>query len=144
MIIAGARTVPGSPLAGADGDAVIDAGIVTFGARSAAIGTIAAAIAGNGLEARGKVVGMPDNPAYRSFSQHGFGAHFADVGVDMDTGEVRLRRMIGAFAVCEVLNPKTFRSHLIGGMIWGVSSALLEDAVVDPRFGQFVNNELAG
>ncbi len=96
-----------------------------------------------GREVRGEVGGMADNPAYRAFSQHGFGAHFAEVGVDADTGEVRLRRMLGAFAVGNVLNPKTARSQLIGGMIWGVSSALLEVAVVDPRFGHFVNHDLA-
>ena len=60
------------------------------------------------------------------------------------TGEVRLRRMLGVFAAGRILNPKTARSQLIGGMIWGVGSALHEDTVVDPRFGAFVNQDLAG
>ena len=60
------------------------------------------------------------------------------------TGEVRLRRMLGVFDAGRIYNPKTARSQLIGGMIWGVGSALHESAVVDPRFGSFVNRDLAG
>jgi xanthine dehydrogenase YagR molybdenum-binding subunit len=143
-ILAAARSTLGSPLSGAnDSDAWIRDGIVTCGGRSAPLASIASVIAADGLEARGQVAGMADNPAYKAFSQHGFGAHFAEVGVDADTGEIRLRRMLGAFAVGKVLNPKTARSQMIGGMIWGVSQALHEDAVIDPRFGQFVNHDLA-
>ncbi|WP_407525761.1 molybdopterin cofactor-binding domain-containing protein [Methylobacterium oryzisoli] len=102
---------------------------------------LARAVAGEEVTARGEIGGMGES--YRQFSQHGFGAHFAEVGVDADTGEIRLRRMLGVFAVGRVLNPKTARSQMLGGMIWGVSSALHEDAIVDPRFGQFVNHDLA-
>jgi xanthine dehydrogenase YagR molybdenum-binding subunit len=63
--------------------------------------------------------------------------------VDLDTAEIRLRRMLGVFSVGRVLNAKTARSQLIGGMIWGVSNALLEEGVVDPRSGSFVNRDLA-
>jgi len=81
---------------------------------------------------------------YEKFSQHSYGAHFAEVSVDSDTGEVRLRRMLGVFDAGRILNAKTARSQLIGGMIWGVGSALHEHTEVDPRFGSFVNNDLAG
>lgn len=104
--------------------------------------TVARGVDRPGLVAQGAVVGMAENPNYQKFSQHGFGAHFAEVGVDMDTGEIRLRRMLGVFAVGNLLNPKTARSQLIGGMIWGFSQALLESAEVDPRYGQFVNHDL--
>ena len=63
--------------------------------------------------------------------------------VDVATGEVRLRRMLGVFEAGRILNAKTARSQLVGGMIWGVSSALHEEAVLDTRFGSFVNNDLA-
>ncbi|MCW5733430.1 MAG: xanthine dehydrogenase family protein molybdopterin-binding subunit [Enhydrobacter sp.] len=82
--------------------------------------------------------------AFKKFSQHSYGAHFAEVAIDSTTGEVRLRRMLGVFDAGRILNPKTARSQLIGGMIWGVSSALHEQAVVDPRYGSFVNHDLAG
>ena len=95
---------------------------------------------GAGLEAAGKAT---PGEEYKTFSQHTYGAHFAEVGVDMDTGEIRLKRMLGVFAAGRIFNPKMARSQIIGGMIWGVSSALMEEAVLDPRFGQFVNRDLA-
>lgn len=81
---------------------------------------------------------------FKKFSQHSYGAHFVEVGVDATTGEVRLRRMLGVFDGGRIFNPKTARSQLIGGMIWGVGSALHEQAVVDLRSGSFVNHDLAG
>lgn len=95
------------------------------------------------LEATGSVKAMKDNPDYKNFAQYCFGAHFAEVGVDEDTGEIRLRRMLGVFSAGRMLNAKTARSQLIGGMIWGVSSALFEEAVNDKRFGHVVNGDLA-
>ena len=81
---------------------------------------------------------------FKKFSQYSYGAHFVELGVDATTGEVRLRRMLGVFDAGRIYNPKTARSQLIGGMIWGVGSALHESAVVDLRFGSFVNRDLAG
>jgi xanthine dehydrogenase YagR molybdenum-binding subunit len=72
-------------------------------------------------------------------SQASHGAHFCEVGVNAVTGEVRVRRMLGVFDIGRVLNAKTARSQLIGGMAWGIAYALTEDGVVDPRTGQFVN-----
>ena len=97
----------------------------------------------DGVEGEGSLAGMADDPNYKDYSQNTYGASFAEVGVDAATGEVRLRRMLGVFAAGRIVNPKTARSQLIGGMIWGVSSALHEAAHVDPRHGQFVNADLA-
>ncbi len=77
------------------------------------------------------------------FSQQSYGAHFAEVGVDIDTGEVRLRRMLGVFTAGRILNEKTARSQAIGGMIFGIGAALEEALILDPRFGCFVNHDLA-
>jgi xanthine dehydrogenase YagR molybdenum-binding subunit len=96
-----------------------------------------------GVEAEGEIIGMRDDPNYKAYSIHTYGAHFAEVGVDADTGEIRLRRMLGVFAAGRILNAKTARSQLIGGMIWGVSAALHEEAVVDTRSGAFVNRDFA-
>jgi xanthine dehydrogenase YagR molybdenum-binding subunit len=60
------------------------------------------------------------------------------------TGEVRAPRLVGAFAGGKIVNKTTAHSQLIGGMIWGVGSALHEQAVVDLRSGAFVNHDLAG
>jgi xanthine dehydrogenase YagR molybdenum-binding subunit len=77
------------------------------------------------------------------FSQQSYGAHFAEVGVDIDTGEARLRRMLGVFTAGRILNEKTARSQAIGGMIFGIGAALEEALILDPRFGCFVNHDLA-
>jgi len=97
-----------------------------------------------GLEAEGEIAAMWDDPNYRDYSIHAYGAHFGEVGVDADTAEVRLRRMLGVFSAGRIFNAKTARSQLIGGMIFGVSSALMEEAVVDTRHGAFVNRDFAG
>jgi len=73
----------------------------------------------------------------------GFGAHFCEVAVHRWTGEVRLRRMHGTFAMGRVLNEKTARSQAVGGMIWGVGTALHEDMAHDPRTGHVVTRDLA-
>jgi xanthine dehydrogenase YagR molybdenum-binding subunit len=66
-----------------------------------------------------------------------FGAQFAEVAVDPDLGLVRVRRMLGAFAPGRVLNPKLARSQLMGGMLWGLSQALLEGNPMDSRYGRW-------
>ncbi|MHA7869908.1 MAG: xanthine dehydrogenase family protein molybdopterin-binding subunit [Salipiger thiooxidans] len=73
----------------------------------------------------------------------GFGAHFAEVAVHAYTGEVRVRRMLGVMAMGRILNEKTARSQALGGMIWGVGSALTEEMAHDPRTGHVVTRDLA-
>jgi xanthine dehydrogenase YagR molybdenum-binding subunit len=81
--------------------------------------------------------------ARKPFERLAFGAHFVEVRVDAVTGEVRVPRMLGVFAVGRVLNARTARSQLIGGMTMGLSMALHEEGRVDPRFGDFANADLA-
>jgi xanthine dehydrogenase YagR molybdenum-binding subunit len=76
-------------------------------------------------------------------SRHAFGAQFAEVRVDMDTGEVRVRRLLGAFAAGRILNPLTARSQFIGGMTWGLSMALHEQSIMDRDFGDYLNHDFA-
>ncbi|MFG2360365.1 xanthine dehydrogenase family protein molybdopterin-binding subunit [Streptomyces mirabilis] len=71
-----------------------------------------------------------------------FGAQFAEVAVDPDLGVVRVRRMTGVFAPGRVLNAKTARSQAMGGMLWGLSHALLESTLVDARDGRWANTGL--
>lgn len=78
------------------------------------------------------------------FAQQTFGAHFAEVAVDSFTGEVRVRRMLAVCAAGRILNAKTARSQVIGGMTMGIGAALMEEMVLDPRRGFFVNHDLAG
>ncbi|MFB9466855.1 xanthine dehydrogenase family protein molybdopterin-binding subunit [Streptomyces cinereospinus] len=76
--------------------------------------------------------------------RHSFGAQFAEVAVDVATGEVRVRRMLGIFAAGRIVNPLTARNQLVGGMIWGISMALHEEAVRDRASGGNVGADLAG
>ena len=68
-----------------------------------------------------------------------YGAHFAEVAVHAFSGEVRVRRMTGVFDIGRVLNEKTARSQILGGMIWGIGSVLHEDGIIDAQTGQFTN-----
>ncbi|MDX2536070.1 xanthine dehydrogenase family protein molybdopterin-binding subunit [Streptomyces scabiei] len=76
--------------------------------------------------------------------RHSYGAQFAEVAVDPATGEVRVRRMLGIFAAGRIVNPLTARSQLVGGMIWGISMALHEEAVRDRASGGHYGADLAG
>jgi xanthine dehydrogenase YagR molybdenum-binding subunit len=83
------------------------------------------------------------NPEAERYSMHSFGAQFAEVRVDADTGEVGVPRLLGVFAVGRVINQHTGRSQLIGGMTMGLSMALHEEAVIDPQFGHYANHDFA-
>jgi xanthine dehydrogenase YagR molybdenum-binding subunit len=85
-----------------------------------------------------------ENRAQDEYSMYAFGSHFVEVRVDADTGEVRVPRMLGTFAVGRVVNPRTARSQLIGGMTMGLSMALHEEGVFDERLGAIVTADLAG
>ena len=112
-------------------------GRIVAGDRSVLLADLAGA---HGIEADGAIEPGSLN---KKFAQASFGAHFAEVGVDGDSGEIRLRRMLGVFAAGRILNPRTARSQAIGGMVFGVGAALMEDAVPDLRHGDFVNHDLA-
>jgi xanthine dehydrogenase YagR molybdenum-binding subunit len=112
-------------------------GTIQSGGNSVALASLVGA---GGMEAKGEI---KPGDMRKKFSQQAYGAHFAEVGVNMDTGEARLRRMLGVFTAGRILNEKTARSQAIGGMIFGVGAALEEDLVMDDRFGCFVNHDLA-
>jgi len=86
---------------------------------------------------------LPGSPFKEKYAMHAFGAQFAEVRVHADTGEVRVPRLLGMFDVGRMINPKLGRSQLLGGMTWGLSMALHEHGVRDPRFGHVVNNDFA-
>jgi xanthine dehydrogenase YagR molybdenum-binding subunit len=85
----------------------------------------------------------PENPDAGEYSMSAFGAQFAEVRVDADTGEVRVARLLGVFDAGRIINPRLARSQFIGGMTMGLSMALHENSVVDPRFGHVINHDFA-
>jgi xanthine dehydrogenase YagR molybdenum-binding subunit len=77
------------------------------------------------------------------FSMHGFGAVFAEVAIDEELRNVRVRRIVGAYAVGRVINPRLARSQCVGGMVGGIGMALMERTVLDQRDGRLVNASMA-
>jgi xanthine dehydrogenase YagR molybdenum-binding subunit len=132
-----------SPLRGAaTGDVDIDAG--TLFVRSAtrrreSLASLAARQA-SPLEANAEAKPGEEEKQYASRS---FGAVFTEVNVDSSLGIVRVPRIVATYTVGRLLNAKTGRSQLEGGIVWGVSMALFEYSLLDPRYGRFVNNNLA-
>jgi xanthine dehydrogenase YagR molybdenum-binding subunit len=84
-----------------------------------------------------------DPAAQSTYAMHAHGAVFAEVKVDPDLGQMRVTRVVGAFAAGRIINPRMVRSQLCGGMIWGVSFALHEHAVMDARSARPMNPNLA-
>lgn len=133
---------PRSPLYGGPAEYVTFAnGNIAIENRSESLAALVARAAPEGVYAEGAIVPPADR---RDVSLHTYGAHFAEVGVDMDSGEVRLRRMFGVFSCGRILNAKTAKSQITGGMIWGVGTALTEANVVDPRYGSLIGQDVGG
>jgi xanthine dehydrogenase YagR molybdenum-binding subunit len=78
-----------------------------------------------------------------TFSSHSWGAIFAEVAVDVDTHMVQVRRMVGTYDIGTLINAKTGINQLIGGVVWGVSMALLEETLIDTTYGRTINENFA-
>lgn len=92
------------------------------------------------IEASGK--GARAQAEAETYAMHAHGAVFAEVTVDPDLGQVRATRLLGVFAAGRIINPRMVKSQLLGGMIWGVSFALNEEAIIDHRTGRILNADL--
>ncbi|MFG1397291.1 aldehyde oxidoreductase molybdenum-binding subunit PaoC [Roseixanthobacter pseudopolyaromaticivorans] len=119
-------------------DAVFAGGNVRLGNRGV---PLAEAVGQDGLVVEDA---MEYGDLSKRYQQSTFGGHFVEVGVDVVTGEVRVRRMLAVCAAGRILNPKTARSQVIGAMTMGVGAALMEELKIDKRHGFFVNHDLAG
>lgn len=93
-------------------------------------------------EIEGRGSSAADPAAQSTYAMHAHGAVFAEVKVDPDLGQIRVSRLVGAFAAGTIINPRLVRSQYYGGMIWGVSFALHEHAVMDARSGRPMNPNL--
>lgn len=140
--IAIATSTESSPLYGLGADEVeTSAGAVRAKAdpsRGIAYGEIAR-LGGGAIDAAGGAA--PDDDEKYSF--HSFGAQFVEVRFDEDLARLRVSRALGVFDCGRILNPKTARSQMIGGITMGIGMALLEETVRDPRYGAVVTNNLA-
>jgi xanthine dehydrogenase YagR molybdenum-binding subunit len=94
-------------------------------------------------EIEGRGSGAADPTVQTAYAMHAHGAVFAEVKVDPDLGQIRVSRMVGAFAAGRVINPRLVQSQIFGGMIWGMSFALHEEALMEHRSGRILNANLA-
>lgn len=90
-----------------------------------------------------EVTAESDTEPDENYRIHSYGAHFIEARVDVHTGEITVPRMLGVFSIGRVVNPRTVRSQLLGGMTFGISMALHEESVRDGRFGHVVTQDLA-
>ncbi len=97
------------------------------------------------IPAEGIELDVEDKPteAEEGFATQAFGAHFAEVVVDPDIGMVTVTRFVGAFDGGRILNEKTARSQYLGGIVWGISMALLEKTQYDARTARIMNANLS-
>jgi xanthine dehydrogenase YagR molybdenum-binding subunit len=99
-------------------------------------------VVGPSLIRRGKAL-MAGGSMLKDRLQFAFGAQFVEVRINRWTGEIHVPRMVGAFAAGRIMNPRTARSQLAGGQIWGLGSALLEATELDRRTARYINDNLA-
>lgn len=124
-------------------DVIAENGSFFLKNKSSASETYQAILARHGMKAIEARADAKPGDEQKKFSMHSFGSHFAEVRVNPDSGEVRVTRWVGSFGVGRILNAKTANSQLIGGIVYGIGMALMEQTVIDPNFGRVVNHDLA-
>lgn len=143
-LIALARADQGSPVYGlAAEDVTVQDGWVVSRSDASRRDPAAAIIARAGGQPIEATVSAKPGSEKQQYAFHSFGAVFAEVHVDEELGTIRVARVVGAYDVGRVLNAKTARSQLMGGMVWGMSTALHEEGLFDTRMGRIANNNLA-
>ncbi|RYD40759.1 MAG: xanthine dehydrogenase family protein molybdopterin-binding subunit, partial [Verrucomicrobiaceae bacterium] len=90
-----------------------------------------------------KSMALPKMLKQRKYTRQSHSAVFVEVSLDEDTHMVKVTRVVSAIAGGRILNPKTARSQIIGGVVWGISAALEEETVRDHRLGRVMNHSLA-
>lgn len=80
------------------------------------------------------------NPEARNYSTYSFSIHFVKVKVNPRTGVVKATNIVSIGDAGKVISPKTARSQMIGGAVGGLGMALTEEAIIDNRYGRYINN----
>ncbi|MGN6665419.1 MAG: xanthine dehydrogenase family protein molybdopterin-binding subunit [Trinickia sp.] len=139
-----ARADAGSPLHGMTTAelAVVDGWVVARGdpSRRDPAAAILARAGGRPIETHATAKRGEEAQRY---AFHSFGAVFVEVHVDAALGTIRVPRVVAVYDVGRLLNAKTGKSQLMGGIVWGIGAALEEASELDPRYGRFVNANLA-
>jgi xanthine dehydrogenase YagR molybdenum-binding subunit len=139
-----AQKMDQSPLAGASLDAVTFAEgqirLAGDASRAVPLSDVMRHAKLDTIDAEASAAPGPERSKYATYAH---AAVFAEVTVDQDLGTIRVPRIVTAVAGGRIINPKTARSQVMGGMVWGIGSALEEESVIDQAFGRFINHNLA-
>jgi xanthine dehydrogenase YagR molybdenum-binding subunit len=140
-----ARKLKNSPLADAKLNDVTFANgrIVLHSDPSRGVSIADAMRQGKGRTIEEDVSVVPNESKQSRYVRHSHSAIFAEVKVDEDLGTIEVSRVVAAIAGGRILNPKTARSQIMGGIVWGIGMALEEESVIDHKFGRFMNHNLA-
>jgi xanthine dehydrogenase YagR molybdenum-binding subunit len=140
-----AQKVEKSPLAGAKlEDLVFSDGRISLSGDASKFVSIADAMRHGGVSRIEEEAGSsPDEQKQSQYAHNTHSAIFAEVKVDKDLGVIQVTRVVSAVAAGRILNPKTARSQVMGGIVWGIGVAMEEESVMDQNFGRFINHNLA-
>ncbi len=140
-----ARAMENSPLANADLDHVSFAGdrIVMNNDASRFVKFAEAMRSAEVDRIEEEETASPSSATQKNFSSYTHSAVFVEVRVDEELGVVRVTRVVDAVAAGKIINPKTARSQIIGGVVFGIGMALEEESLLDHRLGRFMNHNLA-
>jgi xanthine dehydrogenase YagR molybdenum-binding subunit len=144
-----ARKLEDSPFTKADFDDVALAGGKVF-----LKSNLAEAVSITEIMHRAKVASLEEETnslvtfGKQKIKQHAYASNthsaiFAEVKVDEDLGTIHVTRVVNAVAAGRILNPKTARSQILGGVVWGIGMALHEESVIDQNYGRIMNHNLA-
>jgi xanthine dehydrogenase YagR molybdenum-binding subunit len=140
-----AQKVENSPLAGAGfEDVTFSNGRIRLNGRASQSISITDAMRHSGVSViEEEAAAGPDKQKHSQYARNSHSAIFVEVKVDQDLGLIRVTRVVTAVAAGRILNPKTARSQVMGGIVWGIGMALEEESVMDRNFGRFINHNLA-
>ncbi|KQT78533.1 xanthine dehydrogenase family protein molybdopterin-binding subunit [Methylobacterium sp. Leaf466] len=143
-VFAMARAMDDSPLANVDFDRVVFEGgrIAVAGDPSRSVSLVDAMTAGAVDKVEATESAGPDSGHAKEFAAYTHSAIFVEVKVDEDLGQVRVTRVVSAIAAGKIINPKTARSQILGGVVMGIGSALEEESMLDHTIGRFMNHNL--
>jgi len=140
-----AKKMPGSPFANKSFSQVefANKSIRLKSDPTVAVSLQAVVDSNGGRAVRETSTSVPNMLKQRKYARSAHSAAFVEVQVDEELGTVKVTRAVSAIAGGRIINPKTARSQIIGGMVWGISKALEEESIMDHRFGRFMNHNLA-
>ncbi|UOR06800.1 xanthine dehydrogenase family protein molybdopterin-binding subunit [Hymenobacter aerilatus] len=140
-----AKDVKGSPLSGASFDEVefVEGKVQLKGDYSSGVSIVEAMRQGKVNFIEEETTTLPNMLKQMQYARNTHSAVFVEVEVDEDLGQICVRRVVSAIAGGRVISPKTARSQIIGGVVWGISMALHEESVLDHHYGRFMNHNLA-